>query len=493
MSEDLREVLNRSKGIKILVIGDLIYDEFVWGNVSKISPEAPVQVLDWQSSHTAPGGAANVAYNLATLGAEVTLVGVVGQDDQGLALKNTLRQMGIDTLGVIADSNRPTTHKVRFIAHAQQILRMDRERRQDLDRPLAKLVGQAVREAIPHVDGIIMSDYLKGVLDENITQLLVSEAQAKQKCIIVDPKGRGYERYRGVNILTPNLTELEEAAGVTLRSEEDVKRAAAIMFELVGCESILVTRGKEGMSLFNLDGSVIHIPTEAKEVFDVTGAGDTAVAVFGLGVFAGATLQQAARLANIGAGIVVGKVGTSVATREEIVEYLEEGYFYSARKIAPLEEVSKVVRHLRGQGKAVVFTNGCFDLLHAGHIMMLHKARSFGDMLVLGLNSDESVRSLKGPERPIVGQDERAKIIASLDCIDYVVIFDELTPEQLIKELLPDVLVKGSDYTTDEVVGRDLVEASGGRVELVPLVEGWSTSDLVQRITTKYNLDNPGG
>lgn len=490
MSDSLIELLERSRGIKVLVVGDLIYDEFVWGNVSKISPEAPVQVLDWQSSHTAPGGAANVAFNLATLGAEVTLVGVVGQDDQGLALKNTLRQMGVDTLGVIGDPSRPTTHKARFIAHAQQILRMDRERRQDLDRPLAELVGQAVREAIPHVDGIIMSDYLKGVVTDSIIQLMVAEAKSKQKRIIVDPKGRDYRRYRGVHILTPNLAELEEATGINLRNEDDIKQATMILFENVGCENILVTRGKDGMSLFQPDGSTVHIPTEAKEVFDVTGAGDTAVAVFGLGAFAGAPLREAARLANIGAGIVVGKVGTSVATREEIIEYLEEGYFYSARKIARLEDVSKIVRHLRGQGKSVVFTNGCFDLLHAGHIMMLHKARSFGDLLVLGLNSDESVRSLKGSQRPIVGQDDRAKIIASLDCVDYVVVFDELTPELLIKELMPDVLVKGGDYTTEEVVGREIVEEAGGRVELVPLVEGWSTSDIVQRIASRYNLDD---
>lgn len=490
MSDVLRELLNRAEGTKVLVVGDLIFDEFVWGRVNKISPEAPVQVLDWQSSHTAPGGAANVAYNLATLGADVTLVGVVGQDDQGLALKNKLRAMGVDTLGVIADPSRPTTHKVRFIAHAQQILRMDREQRQDVERPLAELIGQAIREAIPHVDGVIMSDYLKGVLTDNIIQLVVTEARNNGKRVIVDPKGRMYERYKGVHILTPNLTELEEATGIVPKSEDDIRRAASMLFERVACENVLVTRGKEGMTLFHPDGTYVHIPTQAKEVFDVTGAGDTAVAVFGLGVFAGAPLEKAARLANIGAGIVVGKVGTSVATREEIVEYLEEGYFYSARKIIRLEEASKVVRHVRGLGRTIVFTNGCFDLLHAGHIMLLHKARSFGDLLILGLNSDESVRQLKGPQRPIIGQDERAKIIASLDCVDYVVVFDELTPERLIKELVPDVLVKGGDYSSDEVVGRDIVEEAGGRVELVELIGGWSTSDIVQRIATKYNLDD---
>lgn len=493
MSDILRELLNRAEGTKILVVGDLIFDEFVWGKVNKISPEAPVQVLDWQSSHTAPGGAANVAYNLATLGADVTLVGVVGQDDQGLALKNKLRAIGIDTLGVIADPSRPTTHKVRFIAHAQQILRMDREQRQDVERSLAELIGQAVREAIPHVEGIIMSDYLKGVLSDNIMKLVVAEARERGKRVIVDPKGRMYERYRGVHILTPNLAELEEATGIMIKNENDVKSAAGMLFEQVGCENILVTRGKEGMSLLHPDGSSVHIPTQAKEVFDVTGAGDTAVAVFGLGVFAGAPLEKAARLANVGAGIVVGKVGTSVATRDEIVEYLEEGYFYSARKIVQLEEASKVVRHVRGLGRTIVFTNGCFDLLHAGHIMLLHKARSFGDLLILGLNSDESVRELKGPQRPIIEQEERAKIIASLDCVDYVVLFDELTPERLIRELVPDILVKGGDYTSEEVVGRDIVEEAGGRVELVQLVEGWSTSDIVQRIASKFDLDNVNG
>ncbi|MFQ6672016.1 MAG: D-glycero-beta-D-manno-heptose-7-phosphate kinase, partial [Candidatus Tectimicrobiota bacterium] len=382
MNEVFRKVLDQAEGMKILVVGDLIYDEFVWGMVSKISPEAPVQVLDWQSNHTAPGGAANVAYNLATMGVDVTLVGVVGQDDQGLALKNKLRSVGIDTLGVIADPKRPTSHKVRYIAHAQQILRMDREERRDLDRPLAELVGQAIREAVPHVDGVIMSDYLKGVLTDGLIQLTITEARSNGKRVIMDPKGRRYERYRGSHIITPNIKEVEEATGGLLRSDEDLRRAAAILFEQVDCESVLVTRGKEGMSLFHPDGSVVHIPTQAREVYDVTGAGDTAVAVFGLGAFAGIPLEEAAHLANIGAGIVVGKVGTSVATKEEIVEYLEAGYFYSARKIVSLDEASKLVRLARGQNKAIVFTNGCFDLLHAGHIMMLHKARSLGDLLV---------------------------------------------------------------------------------------------------------------
>jgi D-beta-D-heptose 7-phosphate kinase/D-beta-D-heptose 1-phosphate adenosyltransferase len=488
VSEVLKGLLDRADGMRALVVGDLIYDEFVWGEVTKVSPEAPVQVLDWQSSHTAPGGAANVASNLATMGVDVTLVGVIGQDDQGLAMKNKLKAAGIDTLGVIADPNRPTTHKVRFIAHAQQILRMDREQRRDLDPPLAELIGRAIREALPHVEGVIMSDYLKGVLTEEIIQLTITEARSQGKRVIVDPKGRQYESYRGSHIITPNVKEVEEATGVLVEGEDDLKRAAAILFERVECENVLVTRGKEGMSLFHLDGSSVHIPTQARDVFDVTGAGDTAVAVFGLGAFAGAPLEEAARLANIGAGIVVGKVGTSVATKEEIVEYLEEGYFYSARKIIPLDEVSRLVRLVQGKNQTVVFTNGCFDILHAGHIMMLHRARSFGDMLVLGLNSDESVRSLKGPQRPIIGQEDRAKIIASLDCVDYVVIFDELTPERMIKELVPDVLVKGGDYSLEEVVGREIVEDAGGRVELVPILEGWSTSDLVQRIAERYNL-----
>lgn len=433
-----------------------------------------------------------MAFNLSTLGADVTLVGAVGQDDQGLALKNTLRQAGIDTLGVIADPSRPTSHKVRFIAHSQQILRMDREHRQDIDHQLAELIGRAIREAAAQVDGIILSDYLKGVLTDSIIQLTISEARSRGKRVIIDPKGRRYGKYKGSSILTPNLNEVEEATGITIKSEDDLQRAASVIFEQVQCESLLVTRGKEGMSLFRPEGTSVRIPTHAREVYDVTGAGDTAVAVFGLGVFANASLEDAARLANIGAGIVVGKVGTSVATKDEILEYLDEGYFYSARKIVSLEEVSKLARYIKGQGKTVVFTNGCFDLLHAGHIMMLHKARSFGDLLILGMNSDESVSKLKGPQRPIIGQEERAKIIASLDCVDYVVVFSELTPERLIKEIVPDVLVKGGDYTAEEVVGREIVQSAGGRVELVSLVEGWSTTDIVERIASKFNLGNPG-
>jgi D-beta-D-heptose 7-phosphate kinase/D-beta-D-heptose 1-phosphate adenosyltransferase len=304
--------------------------------------------------------------------------------------------------------------------------------------------------------------------------------------VVVDPKGTDYRKYRGATILTPNRKEAQAATGISIVDEASLQQAGRKLCDELDIEALVMTRSEEGMSLFFRDGREMHLPTEAREVFDVSGAGDTVLAVIGAGLAAGLTLENAARLSNLAAGIVVGKVGTSTVDRHEILDAVGRLHQDTDRKIHLRQELARTLANRRTQGQVVVFTNGCFDLLHVGHIKYLQAARDLGDMLVLGLNSDASIRRLKGPKRPLIGQEERAHILAALGCIDYVVIFDEDTPYELIDTLRPDILVKGGDYAIDDVVGRDLVESWGGRVELVRFVDGKSTSTLIDRILEAY-------
>lgn len=487
MNSRLKEILLNSNKLKVMVVGDLILDEYIWGNIDRISPEAPVGVLECKSENAALGGAANVANNLKSLGCKVYMVGVVGSDEKGRKLKKLLKKIGIEDKGVLEDPDRPTTNKIRVIAHSQQILRIDKEdRRAANDHIKGKLIHY-IEKVIPDIDGVICSDYGKGVLSRDIISFISKAARKHRKLIIADPKGSDYSKYKGVNIITPNKKEASEASGIVINSEENIKDAAKKLFDVFNGNAVLITRGAEGMSLFKGNGKVTHIPTEAKEVYDVSGAGDTVISVFGMAAFAGYDLADAARLANIAAGIEVGKVGTSVVTREEMIHYLDEGELRAKGKILSYPELKQIVSLAKNKKKKVVFTNGCFDLLHIGHIKYLRQARSYGDLLIIGLNDDDSVRKLKGPKRPLIGQDERAHLLAALDCVDYVVLFSELTPERLINGIKPDVLVKGGDYTKGQVVGRDIVESYGGRVELVPIVEGMSTSNIVKKIMEKYS------
>lgn len=487
MSDHFENILNNIGKLKVLVIGDIIYDEFIWGDVERISPEAPVQILEWRSDNDALGGAANVANNLAHLGCKVYMVGVVGEDRRGRRIAELLSEKGINHKGVITDRERPTTHKTRIIAHSQQILRIDKENRNLVAGDIKKRICQYIQNIMDEVDGVICSDYAKGVLTKKILSFLVEEAKKRKKIIVADPKGEDYSKYLGINVLTPNQSELERTSHIEIVNNGDLEMAARLITEKCGNDAILVTRGKEGMSLYERNGKIIHIPTEAREVYDVTGAGDTAICLFGIALFSGASRTEAARLANIGAGIVVGKVGTSVVKQEEIRHFLKENTPLTRGKIFEIKELKNIISSLRNRGKRVVFTNGCFDILHMGHIKYLQKARDHGDLLVLGLNDDHSVKKLKGPRRPLINQDERANILAALNCIDYIILFSELTPENLIRELKPDILVKGGDYIINDVVGRDIVEGYGGRVEIVPFIEGYSTSGIVRKIVDKYS------
>ena len=487
MSDSFDSILNNIEKLKILVIGDIIYDEFIWGDVERISPEAPVQVLEWRSDNDALGGAANVANNLASLGCSVYMVGAVGNDKKGERIKELLKEKGINYDGVIIDTGRPTTNKTRIIAHSQQILRIDKENKNLLTEDIEKKICDYLKETIDDVDGIICSDYLKGVLTKNVLSFLVKEAKRRGKIVVADPKGDDYSKYKEINVLTPNKSELEKASNIKITNNSNLERAARLISERYKNDAILVTRGREGMSLFEKEGRIFHIPTEARDVYDVTGAGDTAIGLFGLALFSGASRLEASRFANIGAGIVVGKVGTSIVKREEIEHFLKENTFLTGRKILDLKELKYILSSEKTKRKKIVFTNGCFDILHMGHIKYLEKAKEYGDLLVLGLNDDDSVRKLKGSRRPLIAQDERANILAALHSVDYIILFSDLTPENLIRELRPDILVKGGDYKVDEVVGKNIIEGYGGKVEIVPFIKGYSTSGIVKRIIDKYS------
>ncbi|MDX1764420.1 MAG: D-glycero-beta-D-manno-heptose-7-phosphate kinase [bacterium] len=488
---ELRNLIARMKGRKILVVGDLMIDEYVWGTIDRISPEAPIQIVDVQSRNTNLGGAANVVGNLTSLGAQVYLAGIVGRDANGTLLKQRLQDEHVRVQGMVSDPHRPTSTKTRIMCQNQQLLRIDEEEKQPLGGTTEERLVRYIEKQVPACDGVILSDYGKGVLTRRICAAAIGAAR-KARCVVTaDPKGKDYRRYRGVTCLTPNRRETEEATGLTLGRPGDIRRAASALQKLLRSRAALITLGKDGMAL--LDGKVFKsIPTVAREVYDVTGAGDTVIAVLTLAAAAGCDFETAARLANRAAGVVVGKVGAARVTPQELLDYEHQGGDPRDFKILELGPLEEKVKGLREQGKQVVFTNGCFDLLHVGHIRYLQEARKRGDCLIIGLNSDASVRRLKGKERPLISQDERAHILSALDCVDHVIVFNELTPLKLIRRLKPDCLVKGGDYTKSQVVGADIVESYGGRVELIPVVQGRSTSDIVTRIVQRYGGHGPG-
>lgn len=487
MFEKLKKVLASDSKIKVLVVGDLMLDEYIWGSVDRVSPEAPVQVVEARSENYVPGGAANVANNLVALGYDVSLVGTIGDDHNGNKLTQMLKQENINCEGIRILKHRPTINKIRIIAHNQQILRIDREVKGTISEKMEQEIIDYIDSTIPTVDGIICSDYLKGLLTNNILKAIITGSKRHRKLVFVDPKGKDFLKYRGASVLTPNEHEVEVASIESGRDSYELTKAAKKIIAMVQLDSLLVTRGKDGMCLFETGKDPMHIPTEAKEIYDVTGAGDTVIATFAMAVLSGLNFEEAAKIANKAAGIVVGKVGTAVIHKEDIKNILEESVLHSAQNILPLNELKQIVSQAKSYRKSIVFTNGCFDIIHSGHIEFLQKASELGDLLIVGLNSDSSVRKLKGEGRPIKTEQERASILAALKYVDYIVIFPEETPESMIRELRPDIVVKGSDYSVDQVVGRDIVEQYGGRVELVPIVQGFSTSTLVNDIVKKYS------
>jgi len=486
MKEKFKAYLKSDHRPRLMVIGDLILDEYIWGSVSRISPEAPVPILETKSENLTLGGAANVANNLVALGCEVYLVGAIGKDEKGDKLLSLIEEKKISSKGVFRFVYRPTTSKIRVIGHNQQILRIDKEDNRPITEETENKIIKFVNKTLPDMDIVICSDYRKGILTEKVFSAITHRAKNSKKLVVVDPKSSNFELYQGANIITPNQFEVEKAVPIKIQDKIDLDRAAEYLLNLTHADSILVTRGKDGMTLYASKENPVDIPTQAKEVFDVTGAGDTVVSVLAMALAGKFNCIDAAKLSNMAASIVVGKIGTAVVTLPEINEYLEEEILRTSKAVLNLEELTKTVSLAKSVGKIVVFTNGCFDLIHGGHIEFLQKARAKGDLLVVGLNSDKSVKSIKGNGRPIKGEKERANIISALKYVDYITIFDEETPEDIIREVRPDILVKGDDYGINEVVGREIVEGYGAKVELIPIVKGLSTTNIVTKIIENH-------
>lgn len=484
--KDIESLFTRAPEIRALVIGDLMLDEYLWGKAERISPEAPVQVVEVQREELRLGGAGNVVNNLVALGCRVSACSVIGDDENGQLLLEAFMMRGVNVAGIFVDHQRKTSKKTRVLASNQQIVRIDRETRDAVARESEARLIEFIHYEVPHCDVILVSDYLKGVLTPDVLAAIVAAGREAGIPVVVDPKGSDYAKYSGATVLTPNRKEAETATGIAIRDEGSLCRAADKLLSGVTLDALLVTRSEQGMSLFQADGTTDHIPTVAREVFDVTGAGDTVLAMLGVAMGCGLGIAEAARLANTAAGIAVGKVGTSTVAPEEIIAEIGRGHQDSDSKIKNQDVLGRLVKELKDRRKRIVFTNGCFDLLHVGHVKYLQAARSFGDILILGLNSDASIRRLKGEKRPLIGEIERAHLLAALDCVDYVVIFDEDTPLKLIEAIRPDVLVKGGDYTREGVVGHEVVESYGGRVELVEFVDGRSTSGIIEKILDRY-------
>jgi len=468
---------------RIVVVGDLMLDRHVWGKVSRISPEAPVPVVRVTRRSETAGGAGNVALNAAELGLEVAACGFVGDDPEGEKLRQILSASGVETRGIVRGGN-PTVTKTRIIGGHQQMLRLDEEDVSDATPEASGRLLEAIdRELAGGASAVILSDYAKGGLTEDICRKAIARAREMEVPVFADPKGPSYAKYAGATAITPNRAELSAVTRVSSADDEAVMSAGERIRKELGLEFVLVTLGEHGLALI-ADGSVEQIPAVAREVFDVSGAGDTVIATLAAGVAAGLELGDAVRLANIAAGVVVGKAGTATVSRKDLLDGMALGQALRlSDKICTLEVLLGRVAKWRSRGEVIGFTNGCFDVLHAGHVTYLQKAREEAGRLIVGLNSDRSVRRLKGEGRPIIPQEQRALVLAALASVDAVILFDQDTPIDLIKTLQPQLLIKGSDYTEDQVVGAAEVKSWEGRVVLVPLVEGLSTSRIVSGIT----------
>ena len=474
--------ISRFGNCRILVIGDLMIDEYLWGKVDRISPEAPVQVVSVLRESTTLGGAGNVVNNLRALGASVAVAGVIGAGSNAHFLLKAFRELGVDTAGLIQDPERPTTKKTRIIAGHQQVLRIDRETRHDISEENANTLTEFVGDHTSDFDVLLLSDYSKGLLSARLLQQVIGLARKNNKIVIADPKGLNFKKYAGVTMITPNKKEASLAAGIEIVDDRSLMAAGQKLLADIGVENVLITCGKEGMVLFEHGKKPYQITAQAREVFDVSGAGDTVLAVLGLSLAAGASFPEAASLANVAAGIVVGKVGTATVSMDELRMALEPSVGALAVKQKTLSDLIPIVDRLRAEGKTIVMTNGCFDLLHVGHIKLLSASKKMGDLLIVAIDDDDSVRTLKGNDRPIINAQERARIISALDCVDYITIFSTNDLEQVIETIRPDVLTKGSNYTTRTVQGREIVERSGGRVVLIPITDPVSSTKIINQI-----------
>lgn len=483
-SARLDAILGQMSKLAAWVIGDILLDEYIVGDAGRVSPEAPVPVVRVQHTDRRLGGAANVARQVATLGAHAVLAGVVGVDAAATDIRTLCAAAGIDTNGVLALAARPSSRKVRVLARQQQLVRLDWEDTTACPVEACHALIERLN-VCPAPDVVILSDYAKGVLTPELIGNILRAAVHAGARVIVDPKRSDFSVYRGASVITPNLHELEIATGSTFAPDDmqSIATAARSLAQAAGVQALVVKLGSQGMLVVPTDARWCVVPAWRRTVFDATGAGDTAVAVLAASLAAGATLLEAAQIANAAAGITVRSVGTVSVAPDQIREVL---CARNANKVFARAGLVAQVRHWRDEGKRIVFTNGCFDLLHAGHLALLHEAAQHGDVLIVGLNSDASVRRLKGPTRPLISEHERAAMLAALECVDAVTLFAEETPLELLQAVRPDVLVKGGDYQIDQVVGRELIEAGGGQVTLVPLLPAHSTSALIEQITGRH-------
>lgn len=464
----------------ILVIGDVMLDNYYVGDVRRISPEAPVPVYRKHSERSVLGGAANVAANLVAADQQVSMMSMVGGDANGEMLMNLFKQKGVST-ELITKLGRSTTIKTRFLAdNNQQLLRLDVEDTSPISKEECSIMLGKLEKVIRQFDLILMSDYLKGLMTQEFTQEVIRLAKKQNIPVVIDVKDPKYGKYYGATLLKPNLNELRALTGENAKTKEEIVYAAEELRKRCDCKYVLTTLGAKGMVLVG-DGEPYFIKSLAREVYDVSGAGDTTIAYLATCLANGMTIKEAMNIANYAAGIQVGKVGTSSVSWQEVRDLISNEDHGMFHKILSKEDVERFRND--NKDKKIVFTNGCFDILHVGHKRYLQQAASLGDILVVGVNSDDSVRRLKGPSRPVNNEQDRAEILSALGFIDYVVIFEEDTPYELIKKIQPDVLVKGGDYKPEEVVGRDIVEARGGRLELISFVEGKSTTNIINRIS----------
>ena len=467
----------KGKSPKILVIGDLIVDHYLWGSCDRISPEAPVQVIKVNKESILLGGAGNVTNNLKALGAEVDLISVVGDCDISEELKGLLHDIDVDTKYLVTQKDRVTSKKSRVIASQQQVVRYDREGSDQINSESQKEILNLFKASINKYDCILLSDYGKGVLTNELTRSLIDIANNVSKKVLIDPKGTDYSKYKGAFLLTPNKKEAGEATKVNIIDESSLTEAITQL--KINCDLTisLITLSDQGIAVYD-NGFRIH-PTYTREVFDVTGAGDTVLASLGFALACALDIDEAIEFSNFAAGVVVGKIGSGTATIDEIIEKESSQKNTSSEKFikTPLE-IIQICNELRNRGKKIVFTNGCFDLIHVGHVKYLQAAKDYGDVLILGLNSDKSVTKLKGKNRPINSELDRAYILSALEVVDYVVIFEDDTPYQLIKSIEPDTLVKGGDYKNKKVIGEDIVK----ELKIVEFLHGKSSSKTIDRI-----------
>lgn len=461
---------------KVLVIGDIMLDRYWSGNTSRISPEAPVPVVNVADTENRLGGAGNVALNLSTLGCATTLCGIVGDDGEGQITRELTAQAGIKHQLTI-DKNNPTITKLRILSRHQQLLRLDFEEKLH-NSPKTELLDK-LESLLSEVDAVVISDYDKGTVHDS--QAIIQLCKRHNVKVLIDPKGNDYKRYQGATLLTPNLSELEVIVGECATTEIAISKAEELLQEL-DVEAILLTLSEKGMALIHKDRAPTQIPTQARDVFDVTGAGDTVIATMAACLASNIDAQTAMRLANLAAGVVVGKLGTSTVNKSELQAAIAAQNNDLIRGVVDIETLKHQVQLSKQRGERIVFTNGCFDILHSGHVSYLQQASQLGDKLVLGLNSDASISRLKGDNRPIVPLKERLLVMGSLNCVDWVVDFDDDTPLTLIEHILPDVLCKGGDYIAEDIVGYSCVTENGGEVKTLPFVQGRSTSSIIKKI-----------